>query len=341
MKTKLLFLGGLYALFLLASCWEKQPTITANKIKKLYTQNLKEQGYAQSYASIDTGYYELNYKPMRDDLKKLEAAGLVTYSVERYAWYNKVTDKKSVKQTRVNYNYWYGYYEDSYYTTQQTSEYQLEEHFMVRVSLTPKGKKLTVDSIPVPTPKIDKYMKYPEYKASEWPEDNTDLDESWPEIPHPANANKPQKTDVTEAVSTNRDFQPVADTPKDKKGYPIIECLDSETKAKYEKLKAQENSDKAIFEAFELKVSKVRNIHFKEVDGIRKAIAEVVIKTTNVTHAGHILMDDLINDIPAKQEVSLTHYVDKKWVLDDVNLEDLTPAERPTEDSEEVEIAME
>ena len=352
MKKYYLFLTLAAVMLVMSSCGDSPDSISGRKVKKLYNKQLKEACANQVFTQIDTGYYELNSASDRATLKRLEAAGLITYSVERYAWYNKVTSKQRVAHNVDYYYTWTGAYAytKKEYSTKTRTGYELEEHFMVNVQLTDAGRKIAVDSLPEPLSKEDKDLVLPEYVAADWPEDSIDVTEDWPVIPYPVEDTKNNKNNKAVANNNNNTDNKVADNkidenandskidekadnskPKDNDG---VVCLDPETKARYEAEKDKEYKEAAYLKAFNIVVAKVRNIQIVEKDGATKAKAEVIIKTKDVTHAGHIMYNGVINDMPKKQDVNLTYYLDKGWVLDEEKT-DKSDASDPSSGGEE------
>ena len=146
-----------------------------------------ESGNDSTIVPIKTGYYELNDFDGREMLNKLASAGVVTCDVERFAWWEKHREKKSVPHTVERYDWWYGYYTTTEYSTKWVTNYEFEEHFMVNVVLTEKAKAYALDHVPGPkyVEKEDKDMIQPKYIDSLYPENQVRYTENWPEIKHP------------------------------------------------------------------------------------------------------------------------------------------------------------
>ena len=144
-------------------------------------------GLDSAVVSIQTGYYEQNDPDARLLLEKLEAAGIVDYEVERYAWWETKREKKTVTQTVTKYYYWYSYPE-TVRTTKWVTSYDYNEHFLVNVNLTEAAQKYVLNAIPAPKTKEveDRDFRQPIYYDSLYPENRiTSLSEDWPEVPHP------------------------------------------------------------------------------------------------------------------------------------------------------------
>ena len=172
----------------LASCGGKSPLKISNKeILKQCNKALLERGLDSAVVTVDTGYYELDAFNEREDLKKLEAAGIVTCDVERFAWWETVKEKKSVAHKVDHYDWWGGHYQTTTYSTKTVTNYEFNEHFMVKVALTDKVKKYALRQAPQPKlkNKEDKDFIQPIYHDSLYPENLLNYSENWPEIKHP------------------------------------------------------------------------------------------------------------------------------------------------------------
>ena len=97
----------------LIGCSESPDTISEGQILKKYNKQMEDNASNQKFCTIRTGYYETESMDERCMLKQLEAAGVITVSFERYAWWEK--SKKSVKEA---YTATHGYYWYSYTTTE-------------------------------------------------------------------------------------------------------------------------------------------------------------------------------------------------------------------------------
>ena len=158
------------------------------EILKKCNKNLVETGQDSAVVMFNVGYYEENSNDQRLMLEKLKAAEIIDYEVERFAWWEKNTVKKTVPYTVTKSDWWYGTYQETHYTTKYVTEYNFKEHFMVNVSLTDKTKKYALSHQPEPKKKeiVDKDFKQPMYYDSLYPENKVlMLSENWPEVPHP------------------------------------------------------------------------------------------------------------------------------------------------------------
>ena len=91
---------------------------------------------------------------------------------------------------------------------------------------------------------------------------------------------------------------------------------------RYQEAKAAEYQGTALILAYEISAVKCRNIQvFNKEDHSLAVRCEVIVQSKNVTPQGHILMEDMIDGIPAKVDITLTYYVDKGWVIDSQEIE--------------------
>lgn len=297
--------------FVFVACSQSPNKIAKGTIEDAVEDFLKKNKFDQFYTVIETGYYELNSKYARETLAKLKAAGIIDYNVERFAWWNKHL------QAGLSWGGYYGY-----------KEYFYEEHFMVNVSLTDKGKKIVVDSIPLPKSFVDEDMKQPEIDLSKFPESNYKK-EKWPEIPCPEaedGASNEQEEIICDAGSedsyeyTNLHnlFDEIEDdniSIKENEREAYL-SLDIETKTQYELKKEKENSRKAVVKSSALKVDKVRYVrtYIDPQTGIAMATAEVIVKTIDVTAAGRV-MDGKFEGTKQCAPVIFAYFDDKGWML--------------------------
>lgn len=306
MKKYLFFCLVAFA-YLLASCTQSPESISERTIKKAVQEELEQNMLDQSYTKIPVGYFECDDESARIILAKLAAAGVITYEVERYAWWNKYLAAG---------NFWGNYY--------GAKEYFFEEHFMVNVELTDEGKKMAVDTIPQPQERIDEDMKQPEINLEEFPEFNYER-EKWPEIPNPEapderpEAPAQEEQEVPEVSSEayanlNNIFdQKEKETPQiDENMREALLSLDVETQTKYLAAKEKEHTTGVILKSSALKVADVRFIR-TNIDQ-KTATAEVIVKTVDVTPAGRII-DGKYENTKLCAPVEFMYYDDKGWVL--------------------------
>ncbi|MBR5333081.1 MAG: hypothetical protein IKV32_07290 [Muribaculaceae bacterium] len=296
----------------LSSCTFHNPDeISCRDIVKEYNRVIEEQVSNMVTVPVMIGKYECNDEGERYALRQLEAAGLITYDVERLAWWEKAF--KNVKHTYTAYEYygWYSYPVEKTYWDKKES-YDFEDHYIVTVALTDKGKKLVIEEFP--TPEGDKDMKQPEINYEEYAWVKADLSEEWPYIENPF-LKKEKKEEKKEEVSDSPVNNYTAEEePKDK-----IERIDE---AQYKKYKAFAPEVECVtLLAYKTEAVKARNIQIaKQENGISKATAEVIVEMVDVSDVGRIK-----NYVEEEQKmlykVALTYYLDKGWVLDTNSIE--------------------
>ena len=296
------------AVSVLTSCTFHSPDeISSRDITKEYNRVIEEQVTNMAVAPVCVGKYECNDEGERFALRQLEAAGLITYDVERLAWWEK--SFKNVKRTYTAYESW-GWYsypvEKSYWDKKET--YDFEDHYIVTVALTDKGKKLVIEEFP--TPEGDKDMKQPEFDPAEYAWNKADLTEEWPYIENPF-IKKEKK--VEEADSCVQDEVVVEE--EDSK----VERIDAEQYKKYKAFTAEFEYKTLL--AYKVEAVKARKIQItKEENGISKATAEVIVETVDVTDMGRIKAS-VEDGQKMLYKVSLTYYLDKGWVIDESSIQ--------------------
>lgn len=184
-KTYLILLA--LAAIVFASCGGHSPQkLSEKEILKQCNKSLVETGSDSAIVIIQTGYYEVGNENERCTLEKLQAAGVVDYQVERFAWWEKKTEKKKVPHTVTRY-YWGYPYTDTEYVTKWVTKYEFNEHFMANVTLTDAAKKYELSHLPMSKEKDlnDPDLVQPEYDPNLFPENQVTCEENWPEIPHP------------------------------------------------------------------------------------------------------------------------------------------------------------
>ena len=132
--------------------------LSSGKIVKQYNDALEKNAKNVEFVPFSVGTYECDSPGDRHTLRAFEAAGLVKYDVKRYAWWEK--SKKSVKKAyKVTRGYGWYTYTDTEYKWVKTDAYDFEDHYIVDIALTDKGKKLFVDVLPGPEETVDKDMQ--------------------------------------------------------------------------------------------------------------------------------------------------------------------------------------
>lgn len=309
-----------------ASCSDTPDSLSSGKIETLVEEMLESSGQEQGYIQIPVGYYELNNIETRYQLSRLSAAGLITYKVECYNWWNKIL--------QISNDYW----GDSYGSV----NYSEEKHVMVRVELTEEGKKLMVDSIPEPKPVLDEEMMQPEVNLVDFPENKITKEnyvktfENWPVVPCPdtssSNIHKDESTlesdevetittaqnEMEEAFEDNNEYLKQIEEYRNNNKYQVL-SMDLATTSKYEAAKKKENKQAVIMKAYKLKVEKARFIQIVNNDEGVHATAEVIVQYSDVTPVCRAWRQ-IYNDTRLCAPVTLVYYSDKGWILQEKSL---------------------
>lgn len=312
--------------FLLSACSDKPESLSSETIEDLVGTMLENSAKDQGVVPIQIGYYELNNMEARYQLSRLSAAGLITYSVECYDWWNKIL--------QIN-NYW----GESFGST----NYSEEKHVMVKVELTDEGKKLVVDSVPKPKKLVDEDMKQPQIKLEDYPENKITREnyqktfENWPQVPNPEGVNsiylhRDESTLAEEVVKKQKEYfegeknyfeddneylKQIERYKKDR-NYEVL-SMDIQTSTNYERAKQQEKKEIVIMKAYKLEVEKARFIQTFETETGLEATAEVIVQFTDVTPVGRACRE-VYEGFRLCSPVSLVYYNDKGWVLKDKDL---------------------
>ncbi len=318
-------------LFMMSSCGDKSDKISSDEISDLFNKETERLKIDKEYVEIDTGYYELNCPESRLVLEKLASAGVITYNVERYAWWVECMTIKYNTVVKIEDTYYEGENDvissKEIYGRDTVPVYTYEEHFMVDVRITEKYMKMIKDTTEVEEEDLD--MVLPKYDPKDWPQDTLSLAENWPkiaepkepEIPHVRkDVKRPPEKQTTEKNEIEKNERKYNDQPRDVKQsvqYPICKAMDEATEAKYNAAKKNENKTAVKLLAFSVKAVKARNIQIiNKEDGSRGAKAQLVLNTAEVTPQGHILFNNVINGVSDTLDVKLTYYLDKGWTLD-------------------------
>lgn len=308
MKKVLLFGTAILALIITSCSSQTRDNLPSDVVEEAVEEQMKLNMLDQSYTMLQTGYFECNNENTRITLAKLAAAGVIEYKVERFAWWKK-----------------HLYAGNSFGTFYGGESYKFEEHFMVSVKLTEEGKKFVVDSIPTPEKLIDEALKQPEIDLTKLPENNY-VAEHWPEIPCPENndaakdqapADSEKAVEQVEQRSNLNDIF-ATNTPKEE---PNTEqsswvSLDVDTELKYLAAIEKVNIESVIMKSSALEVDDVRFIQtFTHPEhGANYALAEVIVKTKDVTPAGRII-DHKYEGTKLCATVFFEYFNDKGWVL--------------------------
>ncbi|MBR1414448.1 MAG: hypothetical protein IJ570_01105 [Prevotella sp.] len=299
-------LGMAMTMQVFTSCSQDPNKLPTGVVEDLVEELLEESGQEQSFVNIPVGTFELNDQHARAMLMKLQAAGVVNYKVDRYAWWNKTLEIH-------NYYQWY----NSTHERIGNTYYDFEEHFVVTVSLTEEAKKYQVDSIPQPKQKEDEDMKQPDVNPDQFPENNIRLTEEWPYIPNPENPVRENKDKVTVDLSQpiEEDEDPGCETEED---YDTAQrlSLDIETSMNYEEVSQRFNQEIVYLKSSKLKVKKARfvQVYDSPNTGRRCGSAEVIVEMKDVTPAGRVL-GSKYDGIRFCSPVEVVYYADKGWIL--------------------------
>lgn len=217
---------ALLACILAASC-TNQDKLPESTIKDLVTEELNKENLLNQYATIEVGYYEENDEDERYELRKLAAAGVITYKIERI---------EAKVRVRDGYTYDYNTYRvvDKYKTI---TRYK----YFVETALTAKGDSLAVAYIPRYEAEPDEYLQYPEFKT--YPEDAVSREEVFDDAGQPVEA-------VEDVKKTETETEEVAEKP--------------EPKTDYDKAKVKEHKETKYVKTHSLKVTDARNILVRE-----------------------------------------------------------------------------
>ncbi len=317
-RRRLPLLVGLIVVTLLPACCTQGPdSISEKKILKVINTELKEFGSKELLCQVDTGRYEEPDTLERIRLRKLSIAGLISYKVDRYAWWEKHTiTKTKVERADPFTRYFVNSIFDSNWDGRSYRKVKAyETHFVtkyiVEVGLTAKGKKLlTEPEVRVTDVEYDDKLEDP----AQYPWNQQDLAEHWPVIENPF-VEKENKSDGNKAAKANvkKPEKPVVQEK--------IPRIDSLQYIRYICFKdIEERRSPVFFKAFNLKAVKASDIQLYEDSGFRKSKAEVELVLKNVTDAGRIHFG--VREGEGRTLTALMdYYVDKGWKPDHKVLE--------------------
>jgi len=297
----------LLAAIMTTSCTDTQK-LTERKVVAEANEMLAKKGASEIYVPISIGRFECNDSSLRRTFAELEVAGLITYEVTRYAWWEKSL-KSRQKPYKVQRGYSWWSWTDTEYKWVKETIYNFEDHYIVDVALTQMGDKIAIDILPRHKD-IDEDLIEKEVDPAMYKWNQVDLSENFEEISNPFI--KPKKEKTTE--STVAPKKTIKSTTKPKTNEDKTDRIDQKQYEAYSQLKL--SSDVIYFKAGEVRATKARNILLKSPMGILTAEAEIIIETMKVTDAGRILRG-LENGQKHIEDVKLIYYVDKGWVIDD------------------------
>ena len=306
-----LFVPGAFLVCVMASlssCMQSPTSISKRVILSQTNKKMKLDACDRGVVWIQIGKYEESDSTKRARLRELAAAGLITYKVTRYAWWekSKTKEKKAVTVTKSFYIWTYN---DTEYRTVTADNYEFCDHYVVEIALTEKGKKLLTD-LPVADHIQDKEVQMDSdlEDPAEYIWNQKDLSEVWPIIDNPfiekkESSQKSVTTKVTQQNKEVKSVEPKKVTRIDSLQYQAYMRLDL---TKYEGL---------YFKAFDIKAAKTRYIQIYEESGFPKCKAELILVLKNVTDAGRIYYG-ASEGVKFFLPINLDYYVDKGWVLD-------------------------
>ena len=311
MKTSYFKLLSVVVIAFIATACERMSDSKISEREIIKQVNLQCENMAQNsvYIPIQLGSFECNSEDARLLYRQLDAAGLVSYKVNRYAWWEKYM-KKEKKAFTVTRRAWYYTYEDTEYRWVTAPAYDFCDHYIVDIALTEAGEKIYTQSKPEPNEEEDADLKSAVVDESLYVWNQRDLSEHWEYISNPFVEEKEknvQTSNKTENSKTNT-------TPKENEETPKIVRIDSLKYEVFNKLKL--NSYSGYFKAVDITAIKARNIQIVQIDGVTTAMAEVIFTTKNTTDAGRIMYG--IEDGRRWSSMAVfKYYLDKGWVLDE------------------------
>jgi len=313
-SSRFLFVLPLLFLVVLSSCTSSD-NISSSTIVKQFNKEIQKRALDKQVSTIKIGTYECNDADERLSLRKMAAAGLITYQVDRYPWWekSKATVRKAYEVEK--YSYWYGYYTDTEYRTVLTDKYEFEDHYIVTIGLTNKGLKYVLSEYPKPEVTEDPDLKEPEIDASKYAWNKADLKEEWSEIKNPFITEQPVKESAKTKPSTSSDSDDIdgeESSIDDEESDNKVERINAGTYSNYKA--RQLSSTDAIVLLGTVKAIKARNIQLVEQSGIKKAVSEIILSRCDVTDFGRIL-DEIENGEKSAINASLKYYLDKGWVI--------------------------
>lgn len=313
MKAIKLFGAIALATAFLVGCNSNPEKISSKLILKQVNQELAANAVDEKYTYLQIGTFECDSPSQREVYAKLDVAGIVKYKVTRYAWW-----EKSIKEYRQPYkvtrSYGWWTYEDTEYRWVKGPAYDFEDHYVVTVSLTGKGKGLVTEPKELAENR-DPDLVEPEVDPASYKWNKKDLSENWEYIPNPflepeKEEPAPEETPVETPAEPESEEVYVEETPEPEVD-PTVR-IDSLKYEAYNKLEFE--TTEVCLKVGNIKATKARNILVTNENGILKATAEVIIETQNATDAGRIL-EGFENGRKHLKEVDLIYYLDKGWTL--------------------------
>lgn len=269
---------------MLTACGNNDTTLTESGVKSAVNELIAPYSKHFTPASLEIGFYELNSESDRTNLRKLAAAGMITY------------DAQIVIEKIQRY----------YYSREK-------EHVFVTVSLTPEGQKLVMSEEEVLAfEKAVLEASKGSAKDLECPNIDTEYPENniGPEII--TNIVRDEGTGSQDSYtpnsqeSQNDGTSGATNTQKEKKSPETV----------YEKALERVSTETVHVRAYKMRISKIRNILCPPAMAeTGKGTAEIITEYTDVTPFGRILTNALEGEKNA-DKMNFTYFNDKGWTID-------------------------
>jgi len=253
--------------------------VSASQLKSQLNDRLEIEGEDFHYASVKVGFYEENSEAERYKLRKLAAAGVLTYEVQR------MDAKVSVK---TGYDWWSG---------RSIYKQVNKKVCFVTVALTDAGRKCVLKELPEPVEEEDSDLLNPN-------------DEYYPEF------DVPEKETFSDKKA-EQNLEPVS-TPDSEAKQPETEpeaeapAPEAKPKSEYEQAKEREHSETIYVRTYKMRVTKVRNIRI--LDG--EARFEAIVERYDVTPFGRVF-DRVYEGDKTLARCGAVYYEDKGWKVED------------------------
>ncbi|MBQ7622707.1 MAG: hypothetical protein IJS66_03095 [Bacteroidales bacterium] len=250
------------------------------------------------YVSVKAGTYECNDAAERQALAALSTTGLISYSVDRYAWWEKQVDRVKMKYTVQGSGYWYRDV-TVYHKWVDDVVYNFCDHYVVTVWLTRKGEKMALPNGPAPTSASE--ALFAPLATGVRPVSFGAGAETWSDILNPF--------DISAQAG------PVIEEDKVVERIPgeVVSRVDESRYTAYNAIRQESRT--VYFPSCTVKAVKVMNLMPTVMDGMRKAKGDVILRARKVTPVGKI-MDGVDNGTQWSAPVTLTYYADRGWCLD-------------------------
>ena len=273
---------------LLATSCGKGKLMTESDVKNAVKELMEPHEKYFAPTAIQTGFYELNSEGARTALRKLAAAGMITY------------DAQIVIEKVYNY----------YYRGEK-------EHVFVSVALTPEGEKYVMSEADVEQYKEAlEEAKKGASKDLECPNADTEYPEAsvGEEVITKIVRDDPPATAESAPVQNNapaKESAPAAENTGNSDNKPAADLT------VYEKALQQVSTQTVYVKAYKMQVNKVRHVRctpamFEEGEGE----AEIIIEYCDVTPFGRIL-EDVLDGEKMVDRCKFIYYNDLGWIMVD------------------------